>query len=893
MREEVDHFFDTGLAQSFRTDQGETKRGDFLYDHSDNPFGPTPGSILHFRHAIGDLPISDVVFLTKTHSMQGWRQWVLRVASRHSEILKSLEVFEAIWVSLRLRIDIDREGLKSLLCRWCPETHTFVCSWGEFTVTLEDVCALYQLPLCGSHDLLSQTPSPEEQGLVDELERIHQRLGKVVFAKWAHYFFYHYKGESTVSTLELAGFLACWLCRHVFYFSPINVIHRRVFPLACMMACGKKFALGPLYLGTLYRRMDQFVSDMIRSVGRYQVRSYVDSLFLQAFLWARLDSCRTGLKKSISILRASEQERRLFGSLAPYLWRWENCCCKRIQANMLDNCREFLFRPDIYGYPVFDIYNSKGPKLDAEEDQNLTDSADIASSPVIYSPHRVMRQFGYHRHAPCFEKIKTVEQASQALVITSLSQLRSTLENIRAPFPAYWSESDASNKVSSRFYAFWKDLTREFHEFEKGSSDASFAIGRAVSIVDFTLRLPQRKMILPGGFFRKFLMIFALLQSCLGIAQPSKIPMRRLKFGTDQEREKQAIDNRDEVNGDNSSPIFKSKESSSSAIPKGNGVDLSAADDPVTNISIDPSASNPAVAAVFPAANASLTKDHDSTTVFPLVLVSSSSSSPSPSSSTSSFSSSSTEDFDPQALPSSFLMPNMTRDNDDSTMKLVEAAATPNLTDCIGNSEPPDSSKISFHDIVSDNSAAHTPAISHSNVPNSSLRTPRTVENIMSPNKSRPGISLQEPEHSDEQLASTNRRNSITEEELLPYFKLYESQDPSLTPQLESLRPFHRANVIWAIGEIIIVFADTPVEEVSCFHRDLVEERWEELCLWGLKLPIMKELIDTARKPTRFDEVCDKISNAEQSWKVFEEEMKTAKLRFEELEKKTLRPARL
>ncbi|PON80304.1 Aminotransferase-like mobile domain containing protein [Parasponia andersonii] len=742
MREDEDHFFDTGLAQSFRTDQGESKRGDFLYDDSDNPFGPTPGSILRFRHDRGDLPISDFVFLTKTHSMQGWRNG-----------------------SSVLRLNILSFGNR---WRWCPETHTFICSWGEFTVTLEDVCALYQLPLCGSHDLLSQTPSPEEQGLVDELERRHQRLGKVIFAKWAHYFFYHYQGESTVSTLELAG--------------------------------------------TLYRRMDQFVSDMIRSVGRYQ--------------------------KSISILRASEQERRLFGSLAPYLWRWESCCCKRIEANMLDNCREF----SAYGYPVFDIYNSKGPKLDAEEGQNLTDSADISSvcrllicaprtlpamgllqyetnsivwSPMIYSPHRVMRQFGYHQHAPCFEKIKTVEQASQALVNTNLSQLRSTLENIRAPFPAYWSESDASNKVSSRFYSFWKDLIRDFHEFEKGSSDASFAIDRAVSIGDFTLRLPppdrphKRKMILPVKGRRAKRRRNASFAELGGWNDAAAIQdfNEKSKFGTDQERGKQAIDNRDEVHGDNSSPRFKGKESSSSAIPKGNSIDLSAADDPVTNISIDPSA----------------------------------------------------KDFDPQAIPCSFLMPNMTRDNDDSTTKLVEAATTPNLTDSIGNSKTPDSPKISFHDILSDNLAAHTPAISHSNVPNSSLRTPQTVENIMSPNKSRPGISLQEPEHSDEQLASTNRRTSITEEELLPYFRLYESQDPSLTPQPESLRPFRRAIVIRAIGEIIIVFADTPVEEVSSFHRDLAEERWEELCLWGLKLPIMEELIDTARKPTRFDEVCDKI----------------------------------
>ncbi|CAL9001115.1 unnamed protein product [Prunus brigantina] len=36
--------------------------------------------------------------------------------------------------------------------RSSTETHTFICSWGEFTPTLEDVANIFHLPLCGSQD---------------------------------------------------------------------------------------------------------------------------------------------------------------------------------------------------------------------------------------------------------------------------------------------------------------------------------------------------------------------------------------------------------------------------------------------------------------------------------------------------------------------------------------------------------------------------------------------------------------------------------------------------------------------------------------------------------------------------------------------------------------------
>ena len=46
----------------------------------------------------------------------------------------------------------DTETLRRMLRRWCPFTHTFFFSWGEFTITLKDVENHWILPVLGDMD---------------------------------------------------------------------------------------------------------------------------------------------------------------------------------------------------------------------------------------------------------------------------------------------------------------------------------------------------------------------------------------------------------------------------------------------------------------------------------------------------------------------------------------------------------------------------------------------------------------------------------------------------------------------------------------------------------------------------------------------------------------------
>lgn len=61
----------------------------------------------------------------------------------------------------------DIPGMVALLARWCVPTHTFICIWGEFTITLEDVVALLHLPITGN---FPEELSAEDNVISDVLE---------------------------------------------------------------------------------------------------------------------------------------------------------------------------------------------------------------------------------------------------------------------------------------------------------------------------------------------------------------------------------------------------------------------------------------------------------------------------------------------------------------------------------------------------------------------------------------------------------------------------------------------------------------------------------------------------------------------------------------------------
>ena len=63
-------------------------------------------------------------------------------------------VLKAIVSSYGLSNYRDLFNLRHLVHRWCTATHTFFLSYGEITVTLEDMANQLLLPILGDVDLV-------------------------------------------------------------------------------------------------------------------------------------------------------------------------------------------------------------------------------------------------------------------------------------------------------------------------------------------------------------------------------------------------------------------------------------------------------------------------------------------------------------------------------------------------------------------------------------------------------------------------------------------------------------------------------------------------------------------------------------------------------------------
>ncbi|KAL4288607.1 hypothetical protein AHAS_Ahas19G0303100 [Arachis hypogaea] len=195
--------------------------------------------------------------------------------------------------------------------RWCSQTHTFLTSWSEFSPTLKDVVVLLQLPVFGSVDLtllhpdsdllklarhlqmsfsdagryakeLSKSRQAKKSSSKDEHPKTRQssRGEEVVgdkqdskkkkitvkysYSNWPRYFFGDFlNGEfvpapAVSSDLREAAFVAYWLSKYVFLGPVDECVSHGVFLLACLISRGERLPLAPMYLDSLYTRLDQF-----------------------------------------------------------------------------------------------------------------------------------------------------------------------------------------------------------------------------------------------------------------------------------------------------------------------------------------------------------------------------------------------------------------------------------------------------------------------------------------------------------------------------------------------------------------------------------------------------------------------------------------------------------
>ncbi|KAF7842064.1 Integrase, catalytic core [Senna tora] len=209
--------------------------------------------------ARGDVLRSKVKIATKAEVTKGWAEWVRLTSDDKTSraVIEKVGVVKALRISTRFHLSRNEEDLSFLLQRWSLTSHTFFASWGEFTLTLEDVRVILRLPLLEEFDFFSQSvPSfvaDMATSLKDEVRKCNV---------WVP------KSSKEVKFSRSRASYSRWI-GYIFPGPPQESINPVTFTLGALLASGTALPLAPLYLGTLYSRLDQLSVLSVLSLGNH------------------------------------------------------------------------------------------------------------------------------------------------------------------------------------------------------------------------------------------------------------------------------------------------------------------------------------------------------------------------------------------------------------------------------------------------------------------------------------------------------------------------------------------------------------------------------------------------------------------------------------------------
>ncbi|XP_008229292.1 PREDICTED: uncharacterized protein LOC103328662 [Prunus mume] len=256
------------------------------------------------------------------------------------------QVLDAVFLSKLWYIHIEAKMLCHVVRRWSTATHTFVCSWGEFTPTLDDVANISRLPVCGDRSPFDIAPTPKE---VDKLAVLRRGAPtslstSLQFSNWIQYFGDANRREHC----RLAAFIALKLGRFVLCDFSHDCLHEHVFSLALAIARGDTIPLAPMFLGHLYRLLNQTQLLEKSTSGTMGMETLLNSGFLQVFLWELLKGLDVhSLPHSHAMKLADWGKGSYMLESIPLVCRW----FKRMQRKgqnflkLLDKVENFVFRP--------------------------------------------------------------------------------------------------------------------------------------------------------------------------------------------------------------------------------------------------------------------------------------------------------------------------------------------------------------------------------------------------------------------------------------------------------------------------------------------------------------------------------------------------------------------
>ncbi|PQQ18429.1 uncharacterized protein Pyn_23523 [Prunus yedoensis var. nudiflora] len=161
-------------------------------------------------------PAVPLFFQYPCGTSKGWSEWVDRELKDPStcDILNRAGVLDAIFISKGCDIHIEAKLLRHVVRRWSIETHTFICSCGEFTPTLEDVANIFHLPLWGDQDPFHVIPTIEDRSKLEVLQRGAPTFPSTSlrFSNWIQ----HFEDVNRHEPCRLAAFVSLWLGKFLF-----------------------------------------------------------------------------------------------------------------------------------------------------------------------------------------------------------------------------------------------------------------------------------------------------------------------------------------------------------------------------------------------------------------------------------------------------------------------------------------------------------------------------------------------------------------------------------------------------------------------------------------------------------------------------------------------------
>ncbi|KAF3966046.1 hypothetical protein CMV_009815 [Castanea mollissima] len=344
-----------------------------------------------------------------------WNTWVEKMASLHQATWKKAGIYEAV-LNSTYQIRRDNDLVFGFGERWCSETNTFIFRWGEATITLEDIMVLGGYSVLGD-SVFCPVESEEQKEIENSLKEARREIGRTK-AKKACQFKWLKKFMDSGSEFEHEAFLSCWLSRYVLQNSS-QTIRECAFSIAIHLARGRKIALAPTVLASIYRDLSLFKEKIIASAKSVPFRDDEDGVLelsivspfhlVQIWVWERF----LELRPNPNVIYNGDS----------IMAKWDKVNGSKIASvrSALDSCGEsFLWRPyaravNDCNFPKFyaaekEKYISVGPGLD-EELQSFARCLRVSELVGLgcieqYLPHRVAMQFGMDQDLPdCVARI--------------------------------------------------------------------------------------------------------------------------------------------------------------------------------------------------------------------------------------------------------------------------------------------------------------------------------------------------------------------------------------------------------------------------------------------------------------------------------------------------------